>query len=79
MRLISIVLVLFIAGSLAACGNPHKKAAKAQAKSYEAQGEVAKQRLRLVDQYQECVISANNDTMKIEACDSYLKAAEALK
>jgi len=32
-----------------------------------------------VDKYQVCVEEAAGDNLKIEACDSYLKAAEALK
>ena len=75
-RVFSCILVL---GVLAACSNPHEEAAKAQQHSYEAQEEVAKERLALVEKYQVCVGEAGGDAAKLEACDSYLKAAEALK
>ncbi|NIR32394.1 MAG: hypothetical protein GWN84_24440 [Gammaproteobacteria bacterium] len=74
-----IVTIALCIGLLAACSSPEEKAAKAQAGSYKAQEEVARQRLELVDKYQKCVEQAAGDGMKIEACDSYLKAAEALQ
>ena len=64
---------------LAACSSPQDKAADAQKGSYEAQERVAKQRLDLVNQYQKCVKDAGDNQQKAAACDSYLKAAEALK
>jgi len=64
--------VLLIGG----CGS---SAERAQKSAYKAQGAVAKERLGLVDQYMKCVDEAGNDEIKVEACDSYLKAAEALK
>lgn len=63
----------------AGCSSPQDRAAKAQEQSYEAQEEVARQRLDLVGKYQVCVDEAAGDTQKVEACDSYLRAAEALK
>ena len=71
---LSLLLMVF----LAACSNPHKEAAKAQKSSHEALEEVAKERLALVEKYQRCVQKSGN-VEQIEACDSYLKAAEALK
>jgi outer membrane biogenesis lipoprotein LolB len=64
---------------LAACSSPQDKAAKAQQGSYEAQEQVAKQRLDLVNKYQQCVKEAGDNQQKAATCDSYLKAAEALK
>jgi hypothetical protein len=32
-----------------------------------------------VEKYQACVDEAAGDQLKVDACDSYLKAAEALK
>jgi hypothetical protein len=64
---------------LAGCSSPQDRAAKAQEQSYEAQEEVARQRLELVDKYQACVDEAAGETQKVEACDSYLRAAEALQ
>jgi hypothetical protein len=63
----------------AGCSSPQDRAAKAQEQSYEAQEEVARQRLDLVGKYQACVNEAAGDTRRVEACDSYLRAAEALK
>jgi hypothetical protein len=54
-------------------------AERAQRDAYRAQEEVAKQRLELVDEYQSCVKKAGNDRTQVEACDSYLRAAESLK
>jgi uncharacterized lipoprotein YajG len=64
---------------LAGCSSPQDKAAKAQEGAYTAQENVAKQRLELTDKYQKCVKDAGGDQQKAAACDSYLKAAEALK
>ena len=52
---------------------------RAQKRSYEAEENIAKQRLELIDEYQKCVKEAGEDKQKLEGCDSYLKAAEALK
>lgn len=54
-------------------------AERAQRDAYRAQEKVAKERLDLVSKYQSCVKKAGNDREKIEACDSYLRAAESLK
>lgn len=54
-------------------------AARSQNRAYEAQGEVAKERLALVGRYQTCVAEAGDDLAEIEACDVYLRSAEALK
>lgn len=80
MRALTIVAFAFLAGTLAACSaSPQDRAAKAQERSYEAQEEAVQQRLKLVEQYQTCVTEAGADSAKVEACDSYLKAAEALR
>lgn len=50
-----------------------------QDKAYKAQENVHKERLALVEKYQKCLKDAGDDKMKTEACDQYLKAAEALK
>jgi hypothetical protein len=52
---------------------------RAQKQSYKAQGSIAEERLNLIDQYKKCVATAEQDKQKLESCDSYLKAAEALK
>ena len=72
-------LILVATMSLVACGGAQRSASRAQANSYKASESVSKERLRLIDQYQKCVKDAKADEVKVEACDSYLKAAEALK
>jgi len=53
--------------------------ASSQDRAYEAQEKVHKERLRLVEEYKKCVENAGSDKQKLETCDQYLKAAEALK
>ncbi len=79
MRRLQILICIVFMGLLTACSNPQKDAARAQERSYGAQEDVARQGLELVEKYQECVKDAVVYTLKIEACDSYLRAAEALK
>ena len=64
---------------LTACSTPQDRAADAQKGAYNAQEQVAKARLQLVEKYQACVKDAGGNQQKAAACDSYLKAAEALK
>jgi outer membrane biogenesis lipoprotein LolB len=79
MRHIRLLTAAAVMGLLAACSTPQEDAAKAQEGAFEAQEKVAKQRLELVEKYQACVDEAAGDQLKVDACDSYLKAAEALK
>lgn len=80
MRLLVILAFALVAGGLAACGSsPQDRAAKAQERAYEAREEAVQERLRLVDKYRDCVVEAGDDNTKLEACDSYLRAAEALR
>ena len=67
--------------ALSACSSPtpEERAARAKERSFSAQESIARERLKLVDQYRDCVIAAEEDIAKIEACDTYLRAAEALK
>ena len=68
-----LVLTLALAfGLMTACSSNQDKA-------YKAQEKVHKERLDLVDQYQKCLKKAGDDKEKTEACDRYLRAAEALK
>jgi cytochrome oxidase Cu insertion factor (SCO1/SenC/PrrC family) len=78
MNILKTALIVAATVSLVACGGAQRKASRAQAQSYKASESVSKERLRLVDQYQKCVKDAKNDSVKVEACDTYLKAAEAL-
>ncbi|MCP4339928.1 MAG: hypothetical protein GY799_13815 [Desulfobulbaceae bacterium] len=43
------------------------------------QEEVQNERLSLIDEYKDCIDAAGADSAKAEACDRYLKAAEALQ
>jgi len=72
MKSIYIFLLAFAVGMTLACSTPQDKA-------YKAQEKVHKERLKLVDEYQKCLKKAGEDKEKIEACDQYLRAAEALK
>ena len=71
MKLISVILT-FLVLSVMACSTPQDKA-------YKAQEGVHKERLKLVDEYKKCLGKAGTDEVKVEACDQYLKAAEALR
>jgi uncharacterized lipoprotein YajG len=79
MGFMKILGVATLIALLAGCSSPQDKAAQAQQGSYEAQERVAKERLNLVTKYQQCVKDAGDNQQKAAACDSYLKAADALK
>lgn len=79
MRYLEILGLVTLTVLLVACSSPEKKAAKAAEQSAKAQASVAEERLKLVDEYKKCVSEAGEDKQKVEACDSYLKAAEALQ
>jgi hypothetical protein len=72
MKSMYIFLLALIVGTTLACSSPQDKA-------YQAQEKVHKERLELVEKYQECLKKAGDDEEKKEACEQYLKAAEALK
>ena len=72
MKSITMVILALVFGLTLGCSSPQKKA-------YRAQESVHKERLKLVDEYKKCIQKAGDDTEKVEACDQYLKAAEALK
>ena len=72
MKLSLSLLLPIIVLTLMSCSNPQDKA-------YKAQENVHNERLALIEKYQECLKKAGDDTIKTEACDQYLKAAEALK
>ncbi len=50
-----------------------------QDKAYKAQGRVSEERIELVNKYQECVKKATEEGTDKEVCETYLKAADALK
>jgi len=70
---------LVLLAAVAGCSSPEERAAAAAESASEAEEEVARRRLELVDKYQTCIEEAAGDAMKAEACESYLKAADALK
>ena len=72
MKSFYIFLIALVVGLTLGC-------ASSQDKAYQAQEKVYKQRLELVEKYQECLKEAGDDKAKAETCEQYLKAAEALK
>ena len=72
MKSVYIFLLALVVGLALGCASPQDKA-------YKAQERVHKERLKLVDEYKKCLKKAGTDQAAVEACDSYLKAAEALK
>lgn len=79
MNFVKAIGVVAAIAVLAACSTPQERAAEAQEGAYKAQGKVSQERLKLVDKYQACVKDAADNQQKAAACESYLKAAEALK
>jgi len=72
MRFLQIFILFIVTFALTGCSS-------SQDKAYKAQEGVHKQRLELVEQYQECMKEAGDDTLKADNCEQYLKASEALK
>ena len=70
--------VLSILLTAACTGITERSNNRAQTQSARAQEALVKQRLDLVEQYQTCVAEAGADTAAVEACDVYLRSAEAL-
>jgi hypothetical protein len=79
MNWIRVIGICAAIGMLGACSTPEQRAAQAQEGAYRSQQKVADERLKLVDKYQDCVKNAGGDKQKEAACESYLKAADALK
>ena len=76
--IISMLCVTALLATSACTGASQRKAARSETKANEAQEEVAKERLALIEEYKKCVADAGNDLLAVEACDVYLKSAEAL-
>jgi hypothetical protein len=68
----SLLLCCGLALFISACSS-------SQDKAYKAQENISKERISLVNQYQECVKKATEAGTDKEVCEQYLKAAEALK
>jgi hypothetical protein len=69
------LIPILVAALIAGCGGGEA----AQRRAYLAQESVAKERLRLVDKYQDCMRDARGDVFAERACETYLSSAEALK
>ena len=76
-------IILFMVGLAMvftlACSSAERRAQRAERRHYDSATEVNQERLRLVDEYKKCINKAGADRDKSEACDQYLKAAEALQ
>ena len=72
MKSIHIFILAFVVCFALACSTPQERA-------YKAQEKVHNERLKLVDEYKKCVEISGTNNEKTEACERYLKAAEALK
>ncbi len=77
-KLPAFICVLAIISLSACTGATVRSAARSQNQAYQAQEAVSAQRLEFVEKYQKCVADAGPDTQKVEACDVYLRSAEAL-
>lgn len=78
-RNITATVLLGLVVLLSGCSSSERQADRAQERAFEAQERVAQQRLHLVEEYQKCANRAGADPAKAAACESYLKAAEALR
>lgn len=74
MRKLTIILIILLSASLAACGSSTKKKAANQEMKTRSDA-----RVELTNQYKECVVKAGGDQEKVKACDSYLEAIKKLK
>jgi hypothetical protein len=72
MKSLYIFLLTFIVGFTVACSSPQDRA-------YEAEAKANQEKLRLVQEYQKCLKKAGDNNAMKEACEDYLKKAEALK
>ena len=66
-----ILLSLSVMG-LFGCATPQERAAEADAKFKE-------ERLKVLEQYKECIGKNLDDKVKLSSCEHYLKAIEAMK
>jgi len=79
MKQLSIFVSAVMALGVVSCGMTERSAHRANKKASEADASVSKERLALVEQYKKCVKEADGDPQKLQECESYLKAAEALQ
>lgn len=76
---IALLCVAAVLATSACTGVSKRNAARADKNASKAQEQVAKERLALVEEYQKCVEKAGGSVASVEACDVYLRSAEALK
>ena len=79
MKIVKTLIVVCFMVMIVACGHRERQALKATRKAADSQSAVSQERLKLIEDYKKCVEKAGEDRNKVEACDTYLKAAEALK
>ena len=79
MNSVKTLIIVCVMVIVVVCGCTSRRAERASAKSDNAQTKVSQERLKLVEDYKKCIKKAGEDKNKIEACDTYLKAAETLK
>jgi len=79
MKSVKALIIVCVVVMVVACGGSARRANRATAKSADSQSKIAQERLKLVEDYKKCIKKAGEDKNKIEACDSYLKAAESLQ
>ncbi len=79
MKLVKTLIIVCVVVMVVGCGGAERRSHRAKAKSSGYQSKIAKERLKLVEDYKKCIKKAGEDNNMIEACDSYLKAAESLK
>jgi hypothetical protein len=79
MKTVKALFIVCILLMVVACGSSARRANRATAKAANSQSKIAQERLKLVEDYKKCINKAGEDKNKIEACDSYLKAAESLQ
>lgn len=72
MKTMGIIFLILVFVLSLGCASSQDKEAKAKTK-------VHNERLKLIEDYKKCMKKAGSDNAKMEACDSYLKMAEALK
>jgi hypothetical protein len=72
MKSLHTFLLAFIMGFAVACSSPQDRA-------YEAEAKANQEKLRLVQEYQKCLEKAGDNKAMKEACEDYLKKAEAVK
>lgn len=77
-KLPAIICILAFVSTSACTGPSIRNAARSQSQAFKAQEAVAAQRLEFVEKYQKCIADAGDNLQKVEACDVYLKSAEAL-